>query len=90
MFKKSIAPTLTKPIEPLPVSDYTPKSLRKFNGVHDPHILLAVKGKVYDVTAGSMFYGPKYVFLCACQKPSTNGSQEVPTRTLVVEMRVER
>lgn len=59
IFKKSLAPTFQKPIEPLPRGDYTPKELRKYNGVSDPHILMAVKGKVYDVTAGAMFYGPK-------------------------------
>lgn len=52
-------PSLTKAIEPLPAQDYTPKSLRKYNGVADPHILMALKGKVYDVTAGYMFYGPR-------------------------------
>lgn len=59
IFKKSIAPTFQKPIEPLPVQDYTPRELLKYNGVEDQHILLALKGKVYDVTAGHMFYGPK-------------------------------
>lgn len=54
-----MAPTLSKPIEPLEPRDYTPQDLKKYNGIADPHILMAVKGKVYDVTAGSMFYGPR-------------------------------
>lgn len=56
---KSIAPKLAKPIEPLEPRDYTPIELQKYNGVTDPHILMAVKGQIYDVTAGAMFYGPK-------------------------------
>ncbi|ORY78252.1 cytochrome b5-like heme/steroid binding domain-containing protein [Protomyces lactucae-debilis] len=56
---KSGLPSLQKPIEPLPRQDYTPQELTRYNGVGDPHILIAIKGKVYDVTTGYMFYGPK-------------------------------
>ncbi|TFY81679.1 hypothetical protein EWM64_g2332 [Hericium alpestre] len=42
-------------------TQYTPKSLVKYNGV-DPEgggrILLAIQGTVFDVTAGRNFYGP--------------------------------
>lgn len=37
---------------------YTPKTLEPFNGVDGRRILLAIKGVVYDVTAGRSFYGP--------------------------------
>lgn len=37
---------------------YTPRTLERFNGRDDPRILLAIKGVVYDVTAGRSFYGP--------------------------------
>ncbi|KAG8967463.1 hypothetical protein FRC05_002058 [Tulasnella sp. 425] len=37
---------------------YTPKTLQPFNGVDSPRILLAINGKVFDVTAGGSFYGP--------------------------------
>ena len=37
---------------------YTPKTLEPFNGQDGKRILLAIKGIVYDVTAGRNFYGP--------------------------------
>lgn len=37
---------------------YTPKTLEPFNGENGQRILLAIKGIVYDVTAGRNFYGP--------------------------------
>ena len=49
-----------KPIEPMPRRDYTPAQLAKYDGNNpDRHILVAVLGKVYDVTAGAAFYGPR-------------------------------
>ncbi|XP_062917171.1 membrane-associated progesterone receptor component 1-like [Mobula hypostoma] len=37
--------------------DFTPAELRQFDGKQDPRILIAVKGKVFDVTSGKKFYG---------------------------------
>ncbi|KIY70072.1 cytochrome b5 [Cylindrobasidium torrendii FP15055 ss-10] len=37
---------------------YTPKTLQPFNGRDNERILLAIKGTVFDVTAGRNFYGP--------------------------------
>ncbi|PAV14926.1 cytochrome b5 [Pyrrhoderma noxium] len=37
---------------------YTPKTLAPFNGKDNNRILLAIKGIVFDVTAGRSFYGP--------------------------------
>lgn len=37
---------------------YTPRTLEPFNGKEGKRILLAIKGVVYDVTAGRSFYGP--------------------------------
>ena len=37
---------------------YTPKTLFPFSGKDGGRILLAIKGKVFDVTAGRNFYGP--------------------------------
>ena len=48
---KSHAPTLL-------YQTYTPKTLSPFNGQEGKRILLAIKGVVYDVTAGRNFYGP--------------------------------
>ncbi|XP_061216425.1 membrane-associated progesterone receptor component 2 [Neopsephotus bourkii] len=38
--------------------DFSLEQLREFNGTRNPRILLAVNGKVFDVTKGSKFYGP--------------------------------
>jgi len=37
---------------------FTPKTLEPFNGKDGGRILLAIKGQVFDVTAGRNFYGP--------------------------------
>jgi membrane-associated progesterone receptor component len=45
-------------LEPMSFTTFTPNTLSKYNGEADPRVLLAVKAKVYDVTAGKNFYGP--------------------------------
>lgn len=37
---------------------FTPKTLQKFTGENKTPVLMAVKGDVFDVSAGSSFYGP--------------------------------
>lgn len=45
--------------EALLLRDYTPRELEPFNGkTPGGRILLAIKGTVFDVTAGGQFYGP--------------------------------
>ncbi|NXB94472.1 membrane-associated progesterone receptor component 2 [Vidua macroura] len=39
--------------------DFSLEQLREFDGARNPRILLAVNGKVFDVTRGSKFYGPE-------------------------------
>uniref|UniRef100_A0A8C0U240 Progesterone receptor membrane component 2 n=1 Tax=Cyanistes caeruleus TaxID=156563 RepID=A0A8C0U240_CYACU len=39
--------------------DFSLEQLREFDGARNPRILLAVNGKVFDVTKGSKFYGPE-------------------------------
>ncbi|KAM8939991.1 membrane-associated progesterone receptor component 2 [Pelodytes ibericus] len=38
--------------------DFSLQQLREYDGDQNPRILLAVNGKVFDVTQGSKFYGP--------------------------------
>lgn len=38
--------------------DFTLEQLREYDGARTPRLLLAVNGKVFDVTKGSKFYGP--------------------------------
>ncbi|NWT01118.1 PGRC1 protein, partial [Mionectes macconnelli] len=39
--------------------DFTLAQLRPFDGVSDPRILMAVNGKVFDVSRARKFYGPE-------------------------------
>ncbi|OXB59141.1 hypothetical protein ASZ78_006688 [Callipepla squamata] len=39
--------------------DFSLEQLREFDGTRNPRLLLAVNGKVFDVTKGSKFYGPE-------------------------------
>ncbi|NXB78455.1 PGRC1 protein, partial [Donacobius atricapilla] len=50
--------------DPLPLPkmkrrDFALEQLRPFDGVTDPRILMAVNGKVFDVTRARKFYGPE-------------------------------
>ncbi|GMM49633.1 Dap1 protein [Starmerella bacillaris] len=49
----------------LEIQDFTPKTLAKYNGTDDKRILVAVRGKVYDVSGGKKYYGPDgpYAFM---------------------------
>ncbi|EPY85537.1 hypothetical protein CB1_000371035 [Camelus ferus] len=38
--------------------DFSLEQLRQYDGSRNQRILLAVNGKVFDVTKGSKFYGP--------------------------------
>uniref|UniRef100_A0A3B3X422 Membrane-associated progesterone receptor component 1 n=1 Tax=Poecilia mexicana TaxID=48701 RepID=A0A3B3X422_9TELE len=44
--------TLTKTV------GFSKNELKPYDGVQDPRILMAVNGKVFDVTRGKKFYGP--------------------------------
>jgi len=61
-FKKATATEPERPsTPPLPdfkMQDMTVDELRKYNGVDDERILVAVAGRIYDVTRGKSFYGP--------------------------------
>ena len=44
---------------PMKKQDFTLQQLKKYDGTgEDGRILVAVNGKVYDVTKGKRFYGP--------------------------------
>lgn len=45
-------------LPPMKKRDFTIEELRKYNGKDNERILIAVNGKVFDVTAGKSFYGP--------------------------------
>ncbi|KAM4697012.1 membrane-associated progesterone receptor component 1 isoform 1-T2 [Rhinophrynus dorsalis] len=39
--------------------DFTLAELQEFDGTKNPRILMAINGKVFDVTRGKKFYGPE-------------------------------
>ncbi|KAL4002693.1 Cytochrome b5-like Heme/Steroid binding domain family protein [Acanthocheilonema viteae] len=46
-------------LPPIKKRDFTVEQLLPFDGVQNERILMAVCGKVFDVTKGSLFYGPE-------------------------------
>lgn len=57
-FKKPPPPPREKPLEPMRKRDFTPQELVEYDGLKQERVLLAVNGKVFDVTRGKDFYGP--------------------------------
>ncbi|KAF8358342.1 vem-1 [Pristionchus pacificus] len=61
-FKRRNEPEIEMPkpvvVPPLPRQDMTLSELRKYDGVHDEHILFGLNGTIYDVSRGKSFYGP--------------------------------
>lgn len=47
-----------EPLPKLKKRDFTLEDLKQYDGVENPRILMAVNGKVFDVTRGKKFYGP--------------------------------
>ncbi|NXT25006.1 PGRC1 protein, partial [Syrrhaptes paradoxus] len=47
------------PLPKMKRRDFTLAELRPYDGVRDPRILMAINGKVFDVTRGRKFYGPE-------------------------------
>jgi membrane-associated progesterone receptor component len=44
--------------EPLVFTYYDPTELSEYDGKRNKRILMGIRGRVYDVTAGAHFYGP--------------------------------
>ncbi|NXW27417.1 PGRC1 protein, partial [Phaetusa simplex] len=47
------------PLPKMKRRDFTLAQLRPYDGVQDPRILMAINGKVFDVTRARKFYGPE-------------------------------
>ena len=56
LYKEPELPSLGK-------RDFTLEELKPYNGVEKEHILVAVNGKVFDVSKGKSFYGPGIIQL---------------------------
>ena len=53
-------------LSPMEKRDFTMQELLQYNGKDDERVLIAVNGKVFDVTDGKSFYGPGTVLLLQC------------------------
>lgn len=71
------------PLPRLKRRDFTPAELRRFDGVQDPRILMAINGKVFDVTKGRKFYGPG----TAAGRGAAKTKEGAPARGWVPERR---
>lgn len=56
--KKPPPPPVEESCEPMKKRDFTLQELKPYDGVQEKRVLLAVNGKVFDVTRGKDFYGP--------------------------------
>ena len=56
--RKFSSPPPEKPLEPMKKRDFTPQELLDYDGVKQKRVLLAINGRVFDVTRGKDFYGP--------------------------------
>ena len=52
------AQSLPKPPPPILFRTYTPRTLLPYNGQNNQPVFLAIRGQVFDVSAGRNFYGP--------------------------------
>ncbi|TFK15393.1 HEAT repeat-containing protein 4 [Platysternon megacephalum] len=52
-------PDAAEPPPKLKRRDFTLAQLRPYDGVQDPRILMAINGKVFDVSRAGKFYGPE-------------------------------
>ncbi|CAJ1063439.1 membrane-associated progesterone receptor component 1 [Xyrichtys novacula] len=73
IFRGDKQPELGDVEPPLPKMkrrDFTLADLKPYDGLQNPRILMAVNGKVFDVTRGKKFYGPvKYDYVGKLLKP---------------------
>lgn len=57
--KEPVGPAPDPPLPKLKKQDFTLEQLREFDGTGpEGRVLLAVNGRVFDVTRGKNFYGP--------------------------------
>ncbi|KAM6907007.1 membrane-associated progesterone receptor component 1 [Xenentodon cancila] len=62
IFRGDKPPELSEEEKPLPKMrkrDFSLAELKPYDGVQNPRILMAVNGKVFDVSRGKKFYGPE-------------------------------
>lgn len=61
---KVVKPSQGSALPPLEYRDYILSDLRKFDGIQDPRILIALDMRVFDVTSAKHLYGPGGSYAC--------------------------
>lgn len=70
--RNSGAPEIEEP-DAIEAQDFTPITLQKYNGKDDPHVLIAINGKVFDVTSGKAHYGPAGTYAAFAGRDASRG-----------------
>ncbi|MBQ5153786.1 cytochrome b5 domain-containing protein [Macrococcus caseolyticus] len=70
--RDSGSPAIEEP-DAIEVQDFTPMTLQKYNGKDDPHVLVAINGKVFDVTSGKAHYGPQGSYAAFAGRDASRG-----------------
>lgn len=81
IFRGDKPPELSDEDKPLPKMkkrDFTLAELKPYDGLQNPRILMAINGKVFDVTRGKKFYGPGNVRASRARAVVTNCGVLVP------------
>lgn len=70
--RDSGSPAIEEP-DAIEVQDFTPLTLQKYNGKDDPHVLVAINGRVFDVTSGKAHYGPMGSYAAFAGRDASRG-----------------
>ncbi|KAG5519843.1 hypothetical protein PMAC_000118 [Pneumocystis sp. 'macacae'] len=72
-FKSKRNTFIPAPIKPELFQNFTPKTLKRFNGKETYRILISIKGNVYDVTSEKRLYGPEGPYRNFAGKDASRG-----------------
>lgn len=71
--EQSVSEEMEPILEPMAKRDFTLSEIREFNGKDGARLLLAVNGKVFDVTKSKSFYGAGGPYSCFAGQDASRG-----------------